>query len=326
MRNLFSISISAVRALTVSVGYFLAAISFSNAAFSFEQTYIREYTYQASEADSKISARAIALQEVKCELLSELGTHVSALVKLQSSSDGRKLGTEEIETLSAGVTSIQILDEKWNGVIYVLKAQIKADPSEVLISLNKMLDADKKQKQISLLGGELARINGEKILISESLIKSKQEATAALAEIVRLKKQLEEKRSESSRKNLHVAYQQQIDELSMSDWIDSAFKNYGEGNYSETIRLLRKAAEQGSAIAQFSLGLIYSDGIGISSNANQAMYWYQKSADQGYAAAQYNLGVMYDSSTAAVHDKKRQCIGIKNLPTKDTRMLNTILE
>ena len=77
--------------------YFLATMCFSNIAIADEQTYLREYTYQASEADSKISARAIALQEVKRILLSELGTHVSSLVKQQSSSDGTQLGTEQIE-------------------------------------------------------------------------------------------------------------------------------------------------------------------------------------------------------------------------------------
>ena len=109
------------------------------------------------------------MQEVKRILLSELGTHVSSLVKQQSSSDGTQLGTEEIETLSAGVTRVEILDEKWNGVVYVLKAQIKADPEEVLKSLHKMLDADKKQKQLAQLGGDLSKIRSANIQIAESL-------------------------------------------------------------------------------------------------------------------------------------------------------------
>jgi hypothetical protein len=165
--------VEAVEMLIRSILYLLATFIFSSAAFAAEQTYIREYTYQASEADSKITARAIALQEVKRELLSELGTHVSALVKQQSSSDGRKLGTEEIETLSAGVTSVQILDEKWNGSVYVLKAQIKADPADVLNSLNKMLDVDAKNKQISQLADNLSKVSSLNIQIAESLTQSK---------------------------------------------------------------------------------------------------------------------------------------------------------
>ena len=38
------------------------------------ETYIREYTYKASEADSKLTSRTIALDQVKTILLQEIGT------------------------------------------------------------------------------------------------------------------------------------------------------------------------------------------------------------------------------------------------------------
>jgi uncharacterized protein YgfB (UPF0149 family) len=213
-----------VEMLFRSIFYFSAAFIFSSTAFPAEQTYIREYNYQASEADSKITARAVALQEVKRELLNELGTHVSAIVKLQSSSDGRKLGTEEIETLSAGVTSVQILAEKWNGSVYVLKAQIKADPADVLKSLNKMLDADAKQKQISQLADNLSKVSSQNIQIVESLTQSKKETIAALAEIARLKKQLEEKQTDASRQVLQAEYLKQTGILTLRELINSGAK------------------------------------------------------------------------------------------------------
>jgi len=271
----------------------LFAMGFTNLAIATEQTYVREYTYQASEADSKISARAIALQEVKRELLAELGTHVTALVKIQASSDGHQLGKEEIETLSAGVTKVEILDEKWNGVVYVLKAQIKADPEDVLKSLNKMLDADKKQKQISQLSNDLSKTQAEKIQVAESLTQSKKEATTALEEIARLKKLLEEKQTDTSRQTIQAAYQQQVDQLSANELFNSAVQYYGKGNFSEAARLFQKAAEQGDVRAQFNLGLMYNGGDGVARDAKQAVYWFQKAAEQGYADAQYYLGLKY---------------------------------
>jgi TPR repeat protein len=276
-----------------SMLYLLATFIFSSAAVAAEQTYIREYTYQASEADSKITARAITLQEVKRELLSELGTHVSALVKQQSSSDGRKFGTVEIETLSAGVTSVQILDEKWNGSVYVLKAQIKADPADVLKSLNKMLDVDAKQKQISQLADNLSKVSGQNIQIAESLTQSKKETDAALAEIARLKKQLEEKQTDASRQALQADYQEQTDKLTLKELFDSGIKQYGEGHYTEALRLYQKAAEQGDAQAQFYLGVMYLNGQGVSQNDAKAVEWWQKATDQGNAYSQNNLGAMY---------------------------------
>ncbi len=291
--------------LTRSILYLLATFIFSSTAFAAEQTYIREYTYQASEADSKITARAIALQEVKRELLSELGTHVSALIKQQSSSDGRKLGTEEIETLSAGVTSVQILDEKWNGSVYVLKAQIKADPADVLKSLNKMLDADAKNKQISQLADNLSKISGQNIQIAESLTQSKKETNAALAEIARLKKQLEEKQTDAVRQTLQADYQKQTDKLTLNELFDSGVKQYSEGHYAEALRLFQKAADQGDAQAQYNLGWMYDKGKGVARDSRQAVHWWKKAADQGDAGAQNNLGVMFANGDGVAHDAKR---------------------
>ena len=38
---------------------------------------------------------------------------------------------------------------------------------------------------------------------------------------------------------------------------------------------------------------MYRDGRGVPQDFTQAMAWYRKAADQGSAVAQYNLGVMY---------------------------------
>ena len=55
------------------------------------------------------------------------------------------------------------------------------------------------------------------------------------------------------------------------------------------------AAEQGNANAQFNLGLMYSEGIGVPENDAEAVKWYRKAAEQGVASAQSNLGMMYEN-------------------------------
>ena len=52
-------------------------------------------------------------------------------------------------------------------------------------------------------------------------------------------------------------------------------------------------AEQGDAVAQFNLGLMYAKGIGLAKDEAEAARWYRKAADQGDADAQNSLGVMY---------------------------------
>ena len=55
----------------------------------------------------------------------------------------------------------------------------------------------------------------------------------------------------------------------------------------------RKAAEQGDAPAQNSMGFMFGHGNGVPKDARKAVSWYRKAATQGKADAQHNLGVMY---------------------------------
>ena len=52
-------------------------------------------------------------------------------------------------------------------------------------------------------------------------------------------------------------------------------------------------AEEGDANAQLSLGEKYYDGQGVLKDYKEAMKWYRKAADQGDAMAQARLGLMY---------------------------------
>ena len=64
----------------------------------------------------------------------------------------------------------------------------------------------------------------------------------------------------------------------------------------EAVRWFRMAAEQGHASAQNSLGLMYAEGDGVPEDDGEAVRWYRLAAEQGHASAQSNLGVMYDWS------------------------------
>ncbi len=59
------------------------------------------------------------------------------------------------------------------------------------------------------------------------------------------------------------------------------------------LRQLQSLAEQGNAVAENDLGLLYFKGEGVSKDSAEAVRWLRKAADQGYANAQSNLGIMY---------------------------------
>lgn len=62
---------------------------------------------------------------------------------------------------------------------------------------------------------------------------------------------------------------------------------------TQAIYWFEKAAEQGYAAAQVNSGMMYKKGLGIAQNYTQAIYWFTKAAEQGLASAQYNLALMY---------------------------------
>ena len=65
------------------------------------------------------------------------------------------------------------------------------------------------------------------------------------------------------------------------------------GDYATALREWRPLAEQGDALAQYNLGVLYRKGRGVPQDDVQARGWYEKAAAQGQAKAQFNLGTLY---------------------------------
>jgi uncharacterized protein len=66
-----------------------------------------------------------------------------------------------------------------------------------------------------------------------------------------------------------------------------------------------KAALQGNSTAQFELGVLYEYGIGVAKSNAEASAWYEKAAAQDHEAAQTMLGIMYNSGSLVTKlDKK----------------------
>ena len=73
-----------------------------------------------------------------------------------------------------------------------------------------------------------------------------------------------------------------------------AYAAYHRGDYATALRLWLPLANQGDAVAQYNLGLMYERGYGVPQNYVEAMKWYRKAADRGHPTAKFNLGVTYD--------------------------------
>ena len=77
------------------------------------------------------------------------------------------------------------------------------------------------------------------------------------------------------------------------------------GDYATALKEWTPLAEQGNAIAQFNLGVMYDEGIGVPQDYNTAVKWVTLAAEQGNADAQYNLGLMYGNRGGVPQDYVR---------------------
>jgi TPR repeat protein len=79
-------------------------------------------------------------------------------------------------------------------------------------------------------------------------------------------------------------------------------KAYQRGDFATALREWQPLAKQGQAIAQYHLGLLYSNGQGVPKDDAQARQWYEKAANQEHADAQVNLGSLYDYGRGGPQD------------------------
>src|SRR2546428_10350642 len=68
---------------------------------------------------------------------------------------------------------------------------------------------------------------------------------------------------------------------------------YGGAETAQGIDLIRKAAVQQYAPAEFQMGQLYDFGFGVAQNDRDALAWYRKAAEHGSAAAQRAVGDFY---------------------------------
>ena len=122
----------------------LSLLAFSRPAIAETKVFVEEYTYQASEADSKISSREIALEQIKRLLLEKLGTYLESETEIKNF----RLTKDQIVILTAGIVRTEIIKERWDGKTYYIKAKIETDPKIVTTSIEKLRQNRKEMEEL----------------------------------------------------------------------------------------------------------------------------------------------------------------------------------
>jgi tetratricopeptide (TPR) repeat protein len=199
----------------------LAIISLiANLAFSQEKTFVKEYTYKASEADSKISCRAIAENQLRSMLLNDLGVYVESNQILKTNDVKNKFSQdfiENISTMSAGITKLDVLDEKWNGETFWMKASITVDTTSLKESLKKLSEDRQKVKELEDL---------------------KQQLDTANKKLADLTQQLNTQKEVNAKSALADKYNDKVNEISAANSMYNAKAKIREKDYDGAIREL----------------------------------------------------------------------------------------
>jgi len=125
--------------------------------------FVREATYSSGDSDSKISAREKACDMVRKELLAEVGVYLQSeftqdkSVVVSPSGDSYKdTVREQITELTAGVTEMKVLEERWDGKEFYVKAEIFLDPDAIREGIILALKGKIAQEEVARLNSLVA--------------------------------------------------------------------------------------------------------------------------------------------------------------------------
>ena len=239
--------------------------------------YIRDYSYHVQSYDTRATARVQAMDGVRSGLLEELGVDIQSVIEIKKDQLGNSYMSSDIVTLSAGIVAMKVLQDEWRQVDYYVKAQMRADPDDVLESVKKL------------------HANYD---LEDMLRTSQKELEEARKEVAQMRKQQEN----LDNKN---AYLTAVQSLEMEQLFQQSMQAYIRGDFSKSLQLLHKLAEQGNIKAQGRLGLMYERGIGIQQDYDKAREWYNRAIKRNSGFALARRGFMYERGLGELQDYTR---------------------
>ena len=86
------------------------------------------------------------------------------------------------------------------------------------------------------------------------------------------------------------------------------YKGYAEfkmAHYDNARAIWEALAQRGNAEANFNLGILHEDGLGVAQNIQAALAHYETAALAGSGRAQYRLGLLYSGSATVPRDEAK---------------------
>lgn len=255
---------------------------------SLAETYIREYTYKALDIDNRETSRTIAVDHIRTLLFEKIGGHIDQIIKVSENDSINSYARADVEAVTADLSKINILEEKWDDSSYFIKAEIEADTQRIVDTLREYKDShseESRQQMVALKANEKALKKSREI-------------------ISHLRRELELQKSGSRKNKLAAEYISELEKLSTEEMFATGFEHNQHAEYKEAIDWYQKAADKRNIVAQSLLGMLYMDGRGVEKDLTIAIKWFRKAAEQDDAIAQYYLGMMYLNGNGVERDEE----------------------
>jgi len=208
-------AINIIRKIKASIVLMAITISVISIANAEEKMFEEEYTYQASEMDSKVTSRTIALEQVKRLLLEEVGTYLVSETDVKNF----QLTKDKVTVLTAGIVKTKILDEKWDGKTYYVKARVSMDPQETARLVEGLRENSQQSRELE---------------------ETSQKADEALRRIKKLQADIEKGQPAGSSQ---TEYLKAVDQLKWKEWMDRGSSFLSDEKYTDALESFNKAVE-----------------------------------------------------------------------------------
>jgi len=84
--------------------------------------------------------------------------------------------------------------------------------------------------------------------------------------------------------------------------LEDAQAAYQNGDYVAAFERLSSLALQGNGDAEYQLGCLYQNGLGVSRNLTEAITWFLAAGDRNVTAAAATLGILYSLGLGVPRD------------------------
>jgi len=87
-----------------------------------------------------------------------------------------------------------------------------------------------------------------------------------------------------------------------ADSFDDGVTAHQEGQHEAALQNWMDAAEQGHFLAQYNLGIMYLEGMGVARSYSAAIRWFSRASQAGFGPAAVNLGFLFEKGLGVPMD------------------------